>query len=515
MNTKSRWLTVVTYAIAMAWVESAVVYYLRTMFDRIVPYQEHPLPLIGGLGPAELVREAATLVMLLTVGMLAGRTWRARLGYSAIAFGVWDIFYYVFLKWMCHWPHSLNDWDILFLLPLPWWGPVIAPVSIALLMILWGTLVTTWDIPPAKGRSEWKAWTLNFIGVATALYVFMADTLRVADQGVVALRNVLPHAFNWPLFTLALLLMSAPIIQVLWRLRQAERHSPSRPDLNYHRWISHFERNRQDRPEPDWTAPIPVLPADMSSLLSSLAQFQLGDGGGPASLIARDAERFRGSTPEMRKLVDLWFAEEREHSRLLGCAVDNLGGQRIQSHWSFSAFCQARRIFGVRFELQVLLLTEITSTAYYRLLQRHCRIPALESMCALILRDEGGHVAFHRDRLATAGRSPVGFFGRLWALQFCLCGYSAGTMLWINHAPCLTKLGATTREFYSEVTRELRRFLHLIALQAERRKREAGFEELQPCKPSFPSARPSGRTVWQPNTLANDCEKRSRDVRTA
>src|SRR5262249_44174413 len=159
------------------------------------------------------------------------------------------------------WPRSLNDWDVLFLIPLPWWGPVIAPVSIAFLMILWGTLVTTWDIPPAKGQSEWKVWALNFMGVAVALYVFMADKLRVADQGVAVLRDVLPDAFNWPLFSFALLLMSAPIVQVLWRLRQAERHSPSRREhgasLNYQRWIAHFERNRQNRPEPDWTAPIP------------------------------------------------------------------------------------------------------------------------------------------------------------------------------------------------------------------------------------------------------------------
>ena len=42
--------------------------------------------------------------MLLTVGMLAGRTWQTRLGYSAIAFGVWDIFYYVFLKVIYDWP---------------------------------------------------------------------------------------------------------------------------------------------------------------------------------------------------------------------------------------------------------------------------------------------------------------------------------------------------------------------------------------------------------------------------
>jgi hypothetical protein len=470
-NISKRWLVVAVYATAMAWVESAVVYYLRTMTDRITPYQLHPLPLIGGLGPAELVREAATMVMLLTVGILAGRNWRARLGYSAIAFGIWDIFYYVFLKCMCGWPQTLLDWDILFLIPLPWWGPVIAPVSIALLMILWGTLVSSWDIKPTGNRSEWKAWALNFLGVALALYVFMADSLRVADGGVSSVREVLPVEFNWPLFIISLVLMSAPIIQVLLRLIPRKRRAPH---LDYTRWLSHFERNRLNRPEPDWNMPIPILPHDMTSLLSSLAQFQLGDGGGPASLIARDAEKFRGSTPEMRQLVDFWFAEEREHSRLLGCAVDSLGGERIQSHWSFSAFCHARRIFGVRFELQVLLLTEITSTAYYRLLQRHCRIPALETTCGLILRDEGGHVAFHRDRLALSGRPLSGLVGKWWAAQFILCGYAAGTMLWINHAPCLKSLGATTSEFYSEITREMRRFLKLLAVRQARygRRRE-------------------------------------------
>jgi hypothetical protein len=213
-NAWRRWLIVAVFAAAMAWVESAVVFYLRTMINRIEPYQPHPLPLIGGLGPAELVREAATLIMLLMVGILAGRTWRSRLGYFAIAFGVWDIFYYVFLKLLCGWPHSVLDWDILFLLPLPWWGPVLAPVSIALLMILWGTLVSTWRIPPALKSSEWKIWLLNFLGIALALYVFMADTLRVAGQSIEVLRNVLPPSFNWPLFCLALVLMAAPIAHI-------------------------------------------------------------------------------------------------------------------------------------------------------------------------------------------------------------------------------------------------------------------------------------------------------------
>ncbi len=202
------------FAVAMAWVESAVVFYIRTMVDRLEPHQPDPLPLIGTLGPVELTRELATLIMHFTIGMLAGRTWHARIGYMAVSFGVWDVFYYVFLKLMCGWPNSLFDWDILFLIPLPWWGPVLSPVLIALLMIVWGTLASQFEHSPRPAFLEWRAWSLNFMGVALALYVFMADAIRVADQGVDVIRNVLPAQFNWPLFCIALVLMAAPVVQL-------------------------------------------------------------------------------------------------------------------------------------------------------------------------------------------------------------------------------------------------------------------------------------------------------------
>src|SRR5882724_6484951 len=193
LSERTRWAIVMAFAIAMAWVEAASVFYIRALVDRIEPYQADPLPLHGALGTVELWREAATLVMIATLGMLAGRTWRIRAGYAALAFGAWDIFYYVFLRLISGWPRTLLDWDILFLLPLPWWGPVLAPVSIALVMILWGTVVSSWRIERARNGLEWKAWALNFSGVIVALYVFMADSIRVAQGGVDALRNVLPH----------------------------------------------------------------------------------------------------------------------------------------------------------------------------------------------------------------------------------------------------------------------------------------------------------------------------------
>jgi hypothetical protein len=171
--------------------------------------------------------------MLLTIGLLAGGTRYTRLAYSALAFGVWDILYYAFLRIMCGWPRSLLDWDILFLLPLPWWGPVLAPVSIAVLMILWGTLATQVedDARPATGLTR-ALWVLNWIGIAIALEVFMADSLRSVHQGVEAMTRVLPVSFDWPLFGVALALMATPVLHIGWQvLRRPQRRLNARRPL--------------------------------------------------------------------------------------------------------------------------------------------------------------------------------------------------------------------------------------------------------------------------------------------
>jgi hypothetical protein len=224
MKAWQRWAVVILFAAAMAWVESAVVLDLRTLVSRIQLYQANPLPQSANVGEAELVREAATLVMLATVGWLAGRTRRSRLGYAMVAFGVWDILYYVWLKVISGWPQTLFDWDVLFLLPVPWWGPVLAPVLISGLMIVGGTLVSVFE---AESRPIWPgrlAWALNLGGAALALYVFMADTLRAALSKSGIVRGVLPDRFNWPLFLAALALLAAPIVDAsvkLWSRRLA------------------------------------------------------------------------------------------------------------------------------------------------------------------------------------------------------------------------------------------------------------------------------------------------------
>jgi len=222
MSDRARWGMVVCFAIAMAWVEAASVLYIRALVGRIEPYQANPLPLQGALGTVELWREASTLVMLGTVGILAGTTWRRRIGYAALAFGVWDIFYYVFLRLISGWPKTLLDWDILFLLPLPWWGPVLAPVMIALVMILWGTLAT-------QTGDEWTdarwAKTMALAGVGIALAVFMVDAWRALPGGRDAVLQVLPTTFNWPVFWVSVLLIALPALHHLLHLRRGRRSS--------------------------------------------------------------------------------------------------------------------------------------------------------------------------------------------------------------------------------------------------------------------------------------------------
>jgi hypothetical protein len=223
-RSSTRWVLVVVFAIGMAWVEAASVYYLRLLVDRIEPYQTNPLPLRGVLGQVELVREAATLVMLATLGMIAGRSMIAGLGYAAIAFGIWDIFYYLFLRLTTGWPKSLFDWDILFLIPVPWWGPVLAPVSIAALMVVAGTLASRDTYSHAPSPLARTLWRLQCLGTALALYLFMADSIRALSRGLDP-TTMLPTVFNWPLFSLAWALMAAAVAEAAWRMRPS-RHRP-------------------------------------------------------------------------------------------------------------------------------------------------------------------------------------------------------------------------------------------------------------------------------------------------
>jgi hypothetical protein len=214
-NRRRRWLVVVLFAIAMAYLEAAVVLDLRTIHGELDPFLPVVTPMPLHLAKAEVVRELATMIMLAATGWLAGWCFRSRFAFWLIAFGLWDIFYYAFLVPLTGWPNSLLDWDLLFLIPLPWWGPVLAPCLIAALMAAFGTLVT---LSPDAANPPWPRWrsiVLCGAGILLALYVFMADALAVTDQSLAILPDLRPTVFQWPLFLMALALMAVPIVEVV------------------------------------------------------------------------------------------------------------------------------------------------------------------------------------------------------------------------------------------------------------------------------------------------------------
>jgi hypothetical protein len=192
------------YAIAMAFVESASVLYLRTIYGGIDPVGSRrtvfdPLPDFVWV---EIGREAATMVMLGSVGWLAGRGAAGRIGAFFMAFGIWDIFYYVFLWVFTGWPGSLMASDVLFLIPLPWWGPVLSPTLLAAIIIVAGAAAMARELGDGVPRPRIGAWLPVVIGLVLCLGAFMADAIAALPRGLEAAYASRGGAFPWPLYTL-------------------------------------------------------------------------------------------------------------------------------------------------------------------------------------------------------------------------------------------------------------------------------------------------------------------------
>jgi len=218
MTVRYRLPWVVLFAVAMAWIEASVVLYLRTLVGRLTPYQPDPLPPVTYLGNVEIVREAATLLMLFAVGRLAGDTRRGKWAFSLLAFGIWDLCYYLFLVPIAGWPKSLLDWDVLFLIPVPWWGPVLAPVSISLLMVIGGLLVVLFDRLESPLGPRRLAMIAGGTGIVLVLYSFTANSIQALQTGVEAVRQALPVRFSWSFFLPGLVLSAAPVLDIIRQL---------------------------------------------------------------------------------------------------------------------------------------------------------------------------------------------------------------------------------------------------------------------------------------------------------
>jgi hypothetical protein len=215
MKHLSKTLWILIFAIAMGYLESAVVVYLREIY-----YPEgfnFPLKaMTQTIAVTELFREAATVIMILAVSIFAAEFWLHRFAWFLVVFSVWDITYYVFLKVILGWPESIFTTDILFLLPSIWCGPVIAPLINSLTMILVAFVILfKRKGSMALSRLSGVIWILLILGSLIVLIAYMQDfvvytidfrhshpsgTIR-NDQNLLSLSTqFVPQYFDWLLF---------------------------------------------------------------------------------------------------------------------------------------------------------------------------------------------------------------------------------------------------------------------------------------------------------------------------
>jgi hypothetical protein len=207
------WVSV--YAIAMAFLEAVVVAYIRELL-RLTGQTD-----LKAYAPMEAWREAATIVMLVAVGWLAGRNKIDRLAYGMFAFGMWDIWYYVWLKVLVDWPKTLLDWDTLFLIPFPWRGPVLSPVLIASLICVVSVLTVVQVNRQKMPKITFFQTGTVLCGALLALYIFMAAPIQVWIRGGKNWSSVQPEIFNWPVFLIALIMMAVPSLMAVWPTKKA------------------------------------------------------------------------------------------------------------------------------------------------------------------------------------------------------------------------------------------------------------------------------------------------------
>jgi hypothetical protein len=225
-NDHHSYLWVGIFGIAFGFLEATVVVYLRQLY-----YPEgFDFPMIWAsleLFRIELIRELSTLTMLLSIAILTGRNAIQRFAWFLYAFAIWDIFYYIALKILIGWPPSLLTWDLLFLIPVAWNGPVLAPVLCSLTMIGFTLTVVELDRKGLQVLLKMREWIMIGSGALIILITFIWDyTTILIRNGIFSafplsednllvqeMLRFVPVRFNWGLFLLGELLI---ILGILW-----------------------------------------------------------------------------------------------------------------------------------------------------------------------------------------------------------------------------------------------------------------------------------------------------------
>ncbi len=209
-------LPLAVFSIAMGFLEAVAVVYLRKLY--YPEGFEFPLRMtvLEGIS-LEYLREISTIVMLLSVSLVAGRTSYEKFSYFLYCFGIWDIFYYIWLKVLLNWPQSLFTWDVLFLIPVVWVGPVLAPIIFSITMVLFALFILYFQNKGYPVKITMPEWALMSFGALFVFITFVWDYSQIIIEGRSFMKlsslvkdphfqkvitGHVPTTYNWSLFIL-------------------------------------------------------------------------------------------------------------------------------------------------------------------------------------------------------------------------------------------------------------------------------------------------------------------------
>jgi hypothetical protein len=198
------------------------------------------VPVSHTIAVTEFWREAATLVMLAGIGILAGKNSVQRFVFFLFSFAIWDIFYYVFLYVHLAWPQSLLTWDILFIIPVPWIGPVLCPclVSLTMIALTWATV--HWQQKGKSGKLNWKEGCVLLMGSAIIITSFVWDYLEfvrnhpTGESSFTLAHNkelfiegatYVPKEFSWLMYWCGQIMIAGGVLLFHLRMRRAKKVS--------------------------------------------------------------------------------------------------------------------------------------------------------------------------------------------------------------------------------------------------------------------------------------------------
>jgi hypothetical protein len=224
---KSVFLWLIVFGVAMGLLEAIIVVYIRQIY--YPSGFEFPLKIFElKFYYIEILREIATIVMLISIGVLAGKNLLQRFYFFLFSFAVWDIFYYIGLKLILDWPPSLLTWDILFLIPVTWTGPVLAPIISSLVFIVFSVASVVMQERGIVRKTNFIPWLSFFLGVSIVFLLYIRDFSKIIIAGgylsrlgelandkqfISEITNYIPEYFNWYIFIPGeLLIILTPII---------------------------------------------------------------------------------------------------------------------------------------------------------------------------------------------------------------------------------------------------------------------------------------------------------------